>query len=229
MSANPEARDPATRDVLGVVLAGGESRRFGGEKALFPLLGRPMAAWALDALKPWTSKQVVITHGRKVAGVLGVPGRPDQIPGLGPLGGLHTALTWAQEEGTVGVFLLACDLPLVTEELVGRILRKWPSDSRAVVPGSHGPLGFEPLCSGYEVCGLPGLEELIRIGRRSMESALDQMSAYRIPPGELGSQEELALAFTNVNTMEMAHRAEGFLRGTVPAPEGDRMELERDR
>jgi molybdopterin-guanine dinucleotide biosynthesis protein A len=218
-----------------VVLAGGESRRFGGEKALFPLLGRAMAAWALDALKPWTSEQVVITHDRKVAEALGVPGRPDRIPGLGPLGGLHTALTWAKDEGQVGVFLLACDLPLVTGELVGRILRKWPSDSRAAVPGSHGPLGFEPLCGGYEVRGLPGLEELIRTGKRSMESALNQMGSYRIPPGELGTQEELALAFTNVNTLEMAHRAEGFLRDSVPALEGDRdrdgdrMEPERGR
>jgi len=229
MPANPEARDPATRESLGVVLAGGKSRRFGGEKALFPLLGRAMAAWALDALKPWTSKQVVITHDRKVAEALGVPGRPDRIPGLGPLGGLLTALTWAQEGGQEGVFLLACDLPLVTEDLVGRILRRWPSDSRAVVPGSHGPLGFEPLCAGYEVVGLPGVEELIRAGKRSMESALDQMGAFRIPPCELGSQEELALAFTNVNTLEMAHRAEEVLLETIPALEGDPLELERGR
>lgn len=234
MGANPETgdpanRDPANRDVLGVVLAGGESRRFGGEKALFPLLGRAMAGWTLGALEPWTSRQVVVTNDRKVAESLGVPGRPDRIPGLGPLGGLHTALTWAQEGGQEGVFLLACDLPLVTKEMVGLILRRWPEDSPAVVPGSPGPLGFEPLCAGYEVRGLPDLEELIRTGRRSMESALAKMSAHRIPPAELGSQEELAVAFTNVNTVEMAQWAEGVLRGQFPSSEADPPEPERGR
>ena len=72
---------------LGVVLAGGRSRRFGGPKALFPVGGRAMAEWALLALKPHTSMQVVVTHDPQVASALGISGRPDRIPGLGPLGG----------------------------------------------------------------------------------------------------------------------------------------------
>lgn len=218
MAGNPERRATAARSLLGVVLAGGESRRFGSEKALFPLGGRTMAAWALKALEPWTSGQVVITNDGKVAEALGVPGRPDRIPGLGPLGGLHTALTWAREEGRGGVLLLACDLPLVTGELVGRILRRWPSDALAVVPGSHGPLGFEPLCAGYDVRGLPEVEQLIGSGQRSMEAALNRMKAVRIPPSELGSEEELAQAFTNLNTEDAAGWAEGILlKGNLPS------------
>ncbi len=220
-SLDPETRGEATRDLLGVVLAGGEGRRFDGEKALFPVLGRAMAGWALEALRPWTSKQVVITNDEKVAEALGVPGRPDLTPGLGPLGGLSTALTWAQEEGREGVFLLACDLPLVTQDLVGRILRRWPVDVLAVVPGSPGPLGFEPLCAGYRVRGLPGVEEVIRTGKRSMEDALTKLGAHRIPSADLGSPEILALAFTNVNTVDMAGWVEGTLRDINPALEGD--------
>ena len=206
-----ESQPPSRRELLGVVLAGGESRRFGGEKALFPLKGRAMAEWAVEALKPWTSQQVVITNDVKVAEALGVPGRSDTIPGLGPLGGLHTALTWAREEGLEGVFLLACDLPLMTPDLVGRILSKWPAGFQVVLPGSYGPLGFEPLCAGYEVRGLAGLEEPMSTGRRSMENALNTMSVHRIPPSDLGSREELGLAFLNVNTLETARRAEEAL------------------
>jgi molybdopterin-guanine dinucleotide biosynthesis protein A len=182
-----------------------------------------MAAWALAALAPWTSGQVVITPDRRVAESLGVPGRADLIPGLGPLGGLHTALTWAREDGQTGVFILACDLPLVSGDLIGRILGSWPAGARAVVPGSHGPLGFEPLCGGYEISGLPELEKLIESGQRSMESALNLMGAFRIPPARLGSPEELALAFTNVNTVDTARWVEGALSDTIPsAPESHR-------
>jgi molybdopterin-guanine dinucleotide biosynthesis protein A len=215
MEADSDIRYVADRDVLGVVLAGGGSRRFGTDKALYPLLDRPMAAWTLAALAPWTSRQVVITPDRRVAEALGVPGRADLIPGLGPLGGLHTALSWAREDGRTSVFLLACDLPLVGGDLIGRILGSWPAGVRAVVPGSHGPLGFEPLCAGYEVSGLPELESLIESGRRSMESALELMGAYHVPPASLGDPEELALAFTNVNTVDTARWVEGALSDTI--------------
>ena len=229
MEVSPATRGPADRDILGVVLAGGESRRFGSNKALFPLHGRAMAEWALGALKPWTSSQVVVTNDGKVAETLGIPGQPDRIPGLGPLGGLHTALSWAREEGRGGVFLLACDLPLVSQELIGRILQKWPDDSPAVVPGSYGPLGFEPLCAGYDVSGLLDVEDLIETGSYSLEGALTKMDAYFISPAELGSREELAVAFTNVNTGDTAQWAEGLLRGMIPPLEAERLGVEEDR
>jgi len=228
MAPPPKSTAPSQRDILGVVLAGGNSRRFGGEKSLFPLHGRAMAEWALDALTPWTQKQVIITPNGHVADALGIPGRPDLVPGLGPLGGLQTALSWAKEEGLEGVFLLACDLPLVTAGLVGEILGGWPAGFHAAVPGSHGPLGFEPLCAGYEVQGLPFLEEPIRTGRRSMETALRAMKTFRIPPSEHGSQEALELAFTNVNTLETAHRAEKYLLGRNPA-RGEAVSASDDR
>lgn len=213
MPGNPHLSAAPGRDLLGVVLAGGGSRRFGGTKALHPLAGRPMAAWALESLKHWTAGQAVVSHDPEVAGTLEVPGRPDRIPGQGPLGGLHTALAWAREEGMDGVFLLACDLPLVRPGLVERILRRWPPGSMAVVPGSHGPLGCEPLCAAYDVGGLPVLEELLREGHRTMEGALSALGAHIIPPQELGSPEEVSLAFTNVNTVEEARVAERSLPG----------------
>ncbi len=205
-----------------MVLAGGESKRFGSEKSLFPVAGRPMAEWALNSLKRRTAEQVVVAPEQKVAEALGIPGRPDRIPGLGPLGGLHTALCWAEERGHEGVFLLACDLPLVTGALIGGIIRGWPQGVSAVLPGSPGPLGFEPLCAGYGTSALPVLEKLIREGRRSMESVLSHLDAHRIPGRDLGSEEELALAFTNVNDLETARRAEVVLRGQNNTGEEER-------
>lgn len=215
------------------------SRRFGTEKALFPLAGRPMARYALDALMPWTTQQVVITNETSVSEGLGVLGRPDDVPGLGPVGGLITALAWANELGLDGVFLLACDLPLVSSDLVGSIVRNWPSGALAVAPGSRGPLGFEPLCAGYAVAGLSLLEEL-REGRGEgpsmgesfpvkgkgfrMEDAFSRMDGAVMPEENVGAAEDLRLSFTNVNTREEASVAESVLRGggsgvSSPAPE----------
>ena len=197
--------------LMGVLLAGGESRRFGGNKALFQLSGRPMAAWALDALEAHFSSCVVVANDPAVAEALKIPGRPDRIPGQGPLGGLSTALAWAEEEAFEGVFLLACDLPLVSTELVGRILGAWPSHAPAAIPGSRGPLGMEPLCAGYRKGCLPLVEEVAASDRPTMMRALGSMGAYRVSPEVLGTDEELARAFTNVNTSRDAQRLEHLL------------------
>lgn len=204
-------------NLMGVVLAGGRSRRFGADKALFNLAGRPMAAWALDALKAATALQVVVGNDPRVADALGVPGRPDRLPNRGPLGGLQSGLAWAREEGYGGVFLLACDLPLMSAGLVARILEAWPDDALGVVPESSGPLGFEPLCAGYRVGALPILHELLREGAQPVEAALSRMGAHRIPLARLGSHSELVRAFTNVNTPESAEEAEGLLLQREPA------------
>jgi molybdopterin-guanine dinucleotide biosynthesis protein A len=206
----------ASGGTLGVVLAGGQSRRFGGPKALVALGGRAMAEWALLALELHSSGQVVVTYDPEVARALGIPGRADRIPGLGPLGGLLTALEWARELGFGRVFLLACDLPLVDPELVGGILQGWPSGLLASVPGSPGPLGFEPLCAGYSVEGLSTADRVARSPHRSMERFLEEIGVSPISLLHLRTKEELALAFTNVNTREDARRAEEFLRQADP-------------
>ena len=216
----PAAGKLVPRRLLGVVLAGGASRRFGGEKALFPLAGRAMAEWALDAVVPWTLEQVVITNDLGVGEALRVRSRPDSIPGMGPMGGLHTALTWAGEEGMDGVFLLACDLPLVSPDLVGRILDSWPPNAPTVVPGSPGPLGFEPLCGGYDLSCLPSIEEVIGTGRLAMDNLLLQPGGFRTPLSVLGSREELTTAFMNVNTAETARVAQGLLLERSLSPAG---------
>lgn len=198
--------------VLGAILAGGRSRRFGWEKALFPLAGRPMAQWSVLALRPHTVKQVVVTNDPDVAEALTLQGWPDEVPEMGPLGGLHTALRGARREGARGVFLLACDLPLIGPELIGKILTAWPVESATVVPGSHGPLGFEPLCAAYDVECLPAVEELLSSSKRSMEALLERVGTFRIPPEALGAREDLNVAFTNVNTRAEAEAAAEILK-----------------
>ncbi len=206
---------PHPSSLLGVVLAGGESRRFGKNKALAEIAGKPMARWALEALRAHTSHCVTVANDPEVARVLGIPGRPDDLPGLGPVGGLLTALRWAGEDGRDGLFLLACDLPMVSSALVGEVLASWPRDALAVVPESPGPLGVEPLCAGYRVAGLPEVRRLARGTSRSMEEVLAVLRAHRIPMDGLGGVRELSRAFANVNTPDQARALDPSEREAV--------------
>jgi molybdopterin-guanine dinucleotide biosynthesis protein A len=89
--------------LLGAVLAGGESRRFGSDKALALLDGKPLIEHAMAALAAQTEAVVVI--GR--AG--GIADRP--APGLGPLGGINAAIHHAAANGFDAVLTCGCDVP----------------------------------------------------------------------------------------------------------------------
>lgn len=101
--------------LLGAVLAGGLSTRFGSDKALAELHGRPLIEHAIAALSAQVS--TVIVCGREWEDW--VPDRPE--PGLGPLGGINAALHTAAERGYESVLTIPCDVPALPPDLLSRL------------------------------------------------------------------------------------------------------------
>ncbi|MFD2135462.1 molybdenum cofactor guanylyltransferase [Novosphingobium resinovorum] len=99
--------------ILGAVLAGGLSSRFGSDKALAQIGGRTLISLTVDALSGWC-EHVVVT-GRKVAPAPTLPDWPRA--GMGPLGGLAAALHYAQDEGYEVVLSCGVDAGLLPEDL----------------------------------------------------------------------------------------------------------------
>ncbi|MCB2060988.1 MAG: molybdenum cofactor guanylyltransferase [Novosphingobium sp.] len=88
--------------ILGAVLAGGQSTRFGSDKALAELGGRTLLARAVDAMSGWCEHVVVV--GRETAPAPTLPDWPR--PGMGPLAGIAAALHLARDEDYE--FVLTC-------------------------------------------------------------------------------------------------------------------------
>lgn len=170
-----------------------------------------MAQWSLDALRPHFSMRGMVGNEPLVAQVFGVQSRRDVLPGLGPLGGLITALEWARDLRLKGAFILGCDMPLVDSALVGRILDYRGPRTNALVPASTGPLGMEPLCAAYSVDCLGPARELTRNGPRSMKALLDGFDFDLVPLADLGTPSETEHVFTNVNTIQDGVRVESAL------------------
>jgi molybdenum cofactor guanylyltransferase len=93
--------------VLGAVLAGGRSRRFGSDKAAALLGGRPLLDHVVDALRPQVD--AVVVCGRRHPSLPSLVDRPG--PDLGPLGGLSAALHHAEAHGFELVLTAGCDMP----------------------------------------------------------------------------------------------------------------------
>ncbi len=104
--------------VLGAVLAGGRSRRFGSDKAVALLDGTALIDRVVAVLAPQVDAVVIL--GRSS----GIADRP--APDLGPLGGLNAALHHAVAEGHAWVVTLPCDAPTVAGDLVERLRGKGP-------------------------------------------------------------------------------------------------------
>lgn len=105
--------------LLGAVLAGGEARRFGSDKALALLGGRTLIDHVVAAL----AKQCggIVICGRDHAGLASVPDRPRA--GLGPLGGINAALHWARDAGFEAVLTAPCDTPHLPDDFAERLSR----------------------------------------------------------------------------------------------------------
>ncbi|MGB5295519.1 MAG: molybdenum cofactor guanylyltransferase, partial [Thermoanaerobaculia bacterium] len=112
--------------VVGAVLAGGESRRLGRDKALLPWLGKALLLHPFEVLQEVMSEVVVVTVGGRSYGELGVPVIHDRFEGLGPLAGIHAALEWARSRP---VFVVACDLPFVSVDLVEHVA-DWSNEQK---------------------------------------------------------------------------------------------------
>jgi molybdopterin-guanine dinucleotide biosynthesis protein A len=108
-------------EVVGVILAGGQSSRLGGrDKALLPLAGRPLIEHAIANLGPQVDRLVISSNGDPAQfSRYALPVVPDLIPDRpGPLAGAHAALSrWP----TTMIVTVAVDLPFIPADLVSRL------------------------------------------------------------------------------------------------------------
>lgn len=119
----PPAGPPDAPRVTGVLLAGGRARRMGGEdKGLIELAGRPLAAHALERLRPQVAEVLInANRNHERYATLGARVVGDSLEGfLGPLAGLLAGMEAASGEL---VATAPCDSPFVPADLVARLHR----------------------------------------------------------------------------------------------------------
>lgn len=186
--------------LLGAVLAGGDSRRFGRDKAAEVIGGKPLAVRAAATLATVFEQVVIVSSREPVA-----PGWrhvPDLRSGLGPLAGIEAALTHAEALDLDGAFVLACDMPLVDAASVRRLLESIGT-SPACAPVRAGDPGFEPLCAVYRVSCLESISEALGEGALAVHRAFTRLGGRTVTVSDD--------RFVNVNSTEDAKRAEAAL------------------
>lgn len=186
--------------ILGAILAGGRSRRFGRDKTAEPVAGVSMLERAVRTLSD-ACDRVIVVSSRPDTPRDGWTIVPDARPGRGPLGGIEAALLHADREGFDAVFVLAADLPLVDAATVGRIVDALGTADAAAAPARDGDPDFEPLCAIYRLTCLPDARTILDGGGGGAARALFERVRGRRIVSERG-------ALLNVNTARDLRRAE---------------------
>jgi len=187
--------------VAGFILAGGESRRMGTEKARLVLNGQSFVERIARELSIVTSAIKVVGDKFSPAELnlpIDIEAAPDVYPQWGALGGVHAALSACSETWAL---VVACDFPFVTSELFAR-LAGVRSDFEAVAPIQQDGIP-QPLCSLYRVepC-LRLAEQLIKSNERKPITLLQSVRTRWVYFNELNDLEGADSFFDNINTPE---------------------------
>lgn len=187
--------------LFGVLLAGGENRRYGSPKALARVGGRSILARGLASLGGATDRIGIVANDPAPYLAAGRPVRPDLRPGTGVLGGILTAVRWAGEEGCGAAVVLACDMPFVPASLL-RSLAEEAGPATVSVPASPGPRGLEPLCGVYGVETAAAIEAALDRGERSVVSFFADVEVRLLAAERVRRFGAPARMFWNVNRPE---------------------------
>ena len=178
----------------GIILAGGLSRRLGSDKAALPIDGQTLLARTVRILASVVDEVLVI--GRSQAPDLDPRVRlaPDDVPGLGPLGGMLTGLRRVRSPYTL---IVACDLPFLRASILRHLLTLAPA-YQAVIPLVDGR--SQPLHAVYARDVQHTIAARLAANELSVESLLRELKVRWVPADELESLDPSHRSFVNVNT-----------------------------
>lgn len=196
---------------MGVLLAGGKASRFGGfPKGLALVEEERIADRALLALRGATDEQLVVSNAVEASSWFpGLRVVRDEEIGLGPLGGLHAALTAANG---ASVIVLAWDMPFVEAPLLRGMRALCDMGADAVVPEHGLPPVVEPLCACYAASALPVVAALLAKGERRAGALIDALPRVtRIPERVLVEHGDPERVFLSVDDLETLLKVGGEL------------------
>lgn len=164
---------------LGAVLAGGQSRRFGSDKAAALLDGRTLMEHAIAALRPQVDAIIV-------AGRTGYATAPDwPRPGMGPLGGIAGALIHAADQGFEQLLTISVDCV------------RLPADLRGLLEPAPAFLESQPVIGLWPVTALAPLRAMLTDGENLAVKAFARRIGARavasdfLPPN-INNRDDLA-------------------------------------
>ena len=194
--------------VTTIILAGGESSRLGGIKALQVVGGKSLLQRVIDRVTLVSDRIVVVGFSaRPGLPAAGIEYRQDLYPGKGPLGGIYTGLVASR---SVYNLVVACDLPFLNVELLRHLIKLSPGFD-AVVPRVG---KTQPLCAVYSRSCREVMKAQVESNLLKISRFLDSVNVRYIEEAECRSIDRRLLSFFNINSPADLARANRLAEDT---------------
>jgi molybdopterin-guanine dinucleotide biosynthesis protein A len=194
--------------MIGTVLAGGKSRRFGRNKAVEIFEGERLIERQVRTLRSVFPEVMIVANTPELYLDLNVTTVADVVPGRGPLGGIYTGLLFAQGDS---IFVTACDMPFLQLAVIRRMVDLFPGHD-VVVPrlGEY----LEPLHGIYSPRCLPHIKRMLDREELQVIRFFPSLKVAHLDEEEILRLDPAGLSFFNINTPEdMAKAVEILGRG----------------
>lgn len=181
-------------DCTVLIVAGGESRRMGQDKATLPFMGKTLVDALAGRLQPLFAHLLISV--RTPRSDIDWPQVCDDPAIAGPLAGLDAGLRACQ---TPWLFAIAVDMPFLGQETIAH-LADFRAEHDAVVPCADGQL--QPLAAFYSVSRVRTQLAMLLArhnGRRSLRALLEQLNVCQVDSGLLVTDQR---AFIDLDTPE---------------------------
>lgn len=164
------------------VLAGGNSSRFGSDKALAEVGGVSLVSAVVFAFcDPMSSSATLVTGSEPRYTDLGYRVVTDRPAGVGPLGGLSAALhDRLSHAGPGWVLIASCDLVHPRRSWADTLWRAAAADTTTARAVAYRGARWEPLLALYHTDLLAMIERQLDDGRYSLQALLDTAGALGV-------------------------------------------------
>jgi len=214
---------PIPPPLSAAILAGGQSRRMGTDKALLrlspdgpTLIERVAAAVGLVA-----AETLLVANDDRLASP-DLRTAPDAYPGAGALGGIYRAIAAAAHEHCL---VVACDMPFLSVPLL-RAMAVQPRDYDVLAPflplaetvenRQGGPGGvYETLHAIYGRGALPAMREQLEAGRYKIVGFFPRVRVRAFPVAAVRRHDPELRSFFNVNTPARLAEARALLAAGI--------------
>lgn len=192
----------------GVILAGGQNKRFGGQnKAILRIGGKRIVDRLLEVYAGLFDQIVLVTNDPAAYMDVDALIVSDHYSVRSSLNGLHAGLYAAAHEHA---FFTACDTPFVQSRLVELMLDHIERKTDVVLPATAA--GFEPMFAVYGKSCLPAMVWQLEHQRLKIDGLFRKVRVKTVAEEDLRKIDPELSSFFNINTPEDMIRAEAQLK-----------------
>jgi molybdopterin-guanine dinucleotide biosynthesis protein A len=189
-------------EVSGFVLAGGASRRMGVDKAGLPFGSERMVDRQIRLLRAVCRSVSIIGPPDRFARA-GIQVYEDEIPGKGPLGGIHTGLRRARTEFSL---FLSCDMPMMETRFLRYLCEQALASRAPVTVPPPWTKGRYPLCAVLRRGALASVRSCLASGQNQVGRFFSRSHRRTLSKPEFARAGFSPRIFCNLNTPEEYER-----------------------